>query len=61
VIIVQAVAQDALQAPVCVTIGENCARKMRTFVDLAEKLKMSVEDLMRQSNGKVSKERYQLV
>jgi hypothetical protein len=23
-----------------VTIGETCARKMRTFVDLAEKLKM---------------------
>ena len=37
-----------------VTIGENCARKMRTFVDLAEKLKMPVEDLMRQCNGKVS-------
>jgi hypothetical protein len=31
-----------------VTIGETCARKMRTFVDLAEKLKMPVEDLMRQ-------------
>jgi hypothetical protein len=27
---------------------------MRTFVDLAEKLKMPVEDLMRQCNGKVS-------
>ena len=25
---------------------------MRTFVDLAEKLKMPVEDLMRQCNGK---------
>jgi hypothetical protein len=37
-----------------VTIGENCARKMRTFVDLAEKLKMDVTDLMRQCNGKVS-------
>jgi hypothetical protein len=37
-----------------VTIGETCARKMRTFVDLAEKLKMPVEDLMRQCNGKVS-------
>jgi ribosome-binding protein aMBF1 (putative translation factor) len=36
-----------------VTIGENCARKMRTFADLAEKLKMPVEDLMRQCNGKV--------
>ena len=37
-----------------VTIGENCARKMRTFVDLAEKLKMPVEDLMRQANGHAS-------
>ena len=37
-----------------VTIGETCARRMRTFVDLAEKLKMPVEDLMRQCNGKVS-------
>jgi hypothetical protein len=37
-----------------VTIGENCARQMRTFADLAEKLKMPVEDLMRQCNGKVS-------
>ena len=37
-----------------VTIGENCARKMRTFADLADKLKMPVEDLMRQCNGKVS-------
>jgi hypothetical protein len=27
---------------------------MRPFVDLAEKLKMPVEDLMRQCNGKVS-------
>jgi hypothetical protein len=36
-----------------VTIGENCARKMRTFPDLAEQLKMPVEDLMRQYNGKV--------
>jgi hypothetical protein len=36
-----------------VTIGETCARKMRTFVDLAEKLKMPVEDLMRQCNGRV--------
>lgn len=37
-----------------VTIGENCARKMRTFADLADKLKMPVEDLMRQCNGRVS-------
>jgi hypothetical protein len=26
--------------PFSVTIGENCARQMRTFHDLAEKLKM---------------------
>ena len=37
-----------------VTIGENCARRMRTFVDLADKLKMDVTDLMRQCNGKAS-------
>jgi transcriptional regulator with XRE-family HTH domain len=35
-----------------VTIGEYCTRQMRTFQDLAEKLKMPVEDLMRQCNGK---------
>jgi hypothetical protein len=29
-----------------VTIGETRNRKMRTFVDLAEKLRMPVEDLM---------------
>ena len=34
-----------------VTIGETCNRKIRNFVDLAEKLKMPVEDLMRQCNG----------
>ena len=34
-----------------VTIGEACNRKMRTFVDLAEKLKMDVHDLMHQCNG----------
>jgi hypothetical protein len=34
-----------------VTIGETCNRKMRTFVDLAEKMKMPVEELMRQGNG----------
>jgi transcriptional regulator with XRE-family HTH domain len=34
-----------------VTIGETCTRKMRTFVDLAEKLNMDVTDLMRQCNG----------
>jgi hypothetical protein len=36
-----------------VTIGETCNRKMRTFVDLAEKLKMDVVDRMKQCNGKV--------
>jgi transcriptional regulator with XRE-family HTH domain len=36
-----------------VTIGENCARKMLTFQDLADKLKMDVTDLMKQCNGKV--------
>jgi ribosome-binding protein aMBF1 (putative translation factor) len=39
---------------VCTHIGAACARKMRTFVDLAEKLKMDVTDLMKQCNGKVS-------
>jgi hypothetical protein len=37
-----------------VTIGENCAKQSRTFADLAEKLKMPVEDLMRQANGHAS-------
>ncbi len=37
-----------------VTIGEACNRKIRNFVDLAEKLKMPVEDLMRQANGHAS-------
>jgi ribosome-binding protein aMBF1 (putative translation factor) len=37
-----------------VTIGETCNRKIRNFVDLAEKLKMPVEDLMRQANGHAS-------
>jgi ribosome-binding protein aMBF1 (putative translation factor) len=37
-----------------VTIGEACNRKMRNFVDLAEKLKMDVTDLMRQCNGHAS-------
>ena len=32
----------------------QCSRQMKTFHDLAEKLKMPVEDLMRQCNGKVS-------
>jgi hypothetical protein len=34
-------------------IGAACAKQMLTFEDLAEKLKMPVEDLMRQCNGKV--------
>jgi transcriptional regulator with XRE-family HTH domain len=33
-------------------IGAACVKKFRTFPDLAEKLKMPVEDLMRQCNGK---------
>jgi hypothetical protein len=37
-----------------VTIGETCARKLRTFQDLADKLKMDVTDLMRQANGHTS-------
>jgi ribosome-binding protein aMBF1 (putative translation factor) len=37
-----------------VTIGEVCNRKSRTFVDLAEKLKMDATDLMRQCNGKAA-------
>jgi hypothetical protein len=37
-----------------VTIGETCTRKLVTFSDLAEKLKMPVEDLMRQCNGKTA-------
>jgi hypothetical protein len=36
-----------------VTIGEYRARQFRAFHDLAEKLKMPVEDLMRQCNGHV--------
>jgi ribosome-binding protein aMBF1 (putative translation factor) len=35
-------------------LGRTCARQLRTFVDLAEKLKMPVEDLMRQANGHAS-------
>jgi hypothetical protein len=37
-----------------IRIGSACARQLRTFQDLAEKLKMDVEDLMLQCNGKVS-------
>jgi hypothetical protein len=37
-----------------VTIGECMTRKMVTFLDLAEKLKMPVEDLIRQCNGKMA-------
>jgi ribosome-binding protein aMBF1 (putative translation factor) len=33
------------------TIGECLTRKMMSFYELAEKLKMPVEDLMRQANG----------
>jgi transcriptional regulator with XRE-family HTH domain len=35
-------------------IGTACCQQSRTFIDLAEKLRMSVEDLMRQCNGKVA-------
>jgi hypothetical protein len=35
-------------------IGTACNVKSRTFVDLAEKLRMPVEDLMRQCNGHAS-------
>jgi transcriptional regulator with XRE-family HTH domain len=35
-------------------IAAACVKRSRTFQDLAEKLKMPVEDLMRQCNGKVS-------
>jgi transcriptional regulator with XRE-family HTH domain len=35
-------------------IGAACVKKFRTFPDLAKKLKMPVEDLMRQCNGKTS-------
>jgi ribosome-binding protein aMBF1 (putative translation factor) len=37
-----------------ITIGEACNRKSRNFLDLAEKLKMDVTDLMRQCNGHAS-------
>jgi ribosome-binding protein aMBF1 (putative translation factor) len=33
-------------------IGSACAKQMRTYADLAEKLKMDVTDLMRQCNAK---------
>jgi hypothetical protein len=35
-------------------IGPACAKQMRTFADLAEKLKTDVTDLMRQCNGKTA-------
>jgi hypothetical protein len=35
-------------------IGTACNVKSRTFVDLAEKLKMPVDDLIRQVNGKTA-------
>jgi hypothetical protein len=37
-----------------VTIGENCARKMKSFYDLAGALKMDVTQLMRECNGHAS-------
>jgi ribosome-binding protein aMBF1 (putative translation factor) len=36
------------------TIGECLTRKMLSFYELAEKLKMPIEDLMRQCNGKMA-------
>ena len=36
------------------TIGTACCNQMRTFVDLAEKLKMDVHQLMRECNAKVA-------
>jgi hypothetical protein len=36
----------------CTHIGAACAKQFRTFADLAEKLKIPLEDLMRQCNGK---------
>jgi transcriptional regulator with XRE-family HTH domain len=33
-------------------IGAACAKQFRTFADLAKKLQMNVNDLMRQCNGK---------
>jgi transcriptional regulator with XRE-family HTH domain len=33
-------------------IGTVCAQKSRTFLDLADNLKMDVHELMRQCNGK---------
>jgi hypothetical protein len=35
-------------------IGAACNKQMRTYADLAEKLKMDVTNLMRQCNGKAS-------
>jgi hypothetical protein len=40
--------------PFSVLIGETCNRNMRTFADLAEKLKIDVTDLMLQCNGHAS-------
>jgi ribosome-binding protein aMBF1 (putative translation factor) len=37
-----------------VCIGEACNRKMRTFADLADKLKIDVTDIMKQCNGHAS-------
>jgi hypothetical protein len=34
-------------------IGAACAHQMRTFADPTERLRMPVEDLIRQCNGKV--------
>jgi hypothetical protein len=39
-------------------IGIDCNKHSRTFVDLAEKLKMDVVHLMRQCNGKADAVKY---
>jgi hypothetical protein len=36
----------------CTHIGAACARKMVTFADLAEKLKVDVHQLMKECNGR---------
>ena len=38
----------------CTHIGASCARQMHTFPDLAEMLKMPVDQLMRECKGKIA-------
>ena len=42
---------DKYKPPYTFSTHIACARQMRTFPDLAEKLKMDVTELMRQCNG----------